>query len=293
MTTVIVINYRNEDLTIHFVKSEIAKLQGVDSVIVVNNGATDESDSKLSKELDAPIINDSVYQESKNGIYILKSPENLGFAKGNNLAAMFAEKHLNCDYFLFSNNDIQIVDTLSLNILINKYETIKNIGMIGPRVIGLRGEAQSPEPYQSFGNRFVWMYLSKLFLPPKIRRKRFHLDYSRTAQEGFHYKVMGSFFLMSVKDFFDCGMMDAHTFLFCEEPILSERLKHIGKGVYYCPETTVIHAHGATMQKTVGRRGVNKYMIESETYYYHHYRKVPHVIIRLGVWIHQLIIKIR
>lgn len=293
MTGVIVINYRNEDLTIHFVKKELSKLDGVDFVVVVNNGATEDTDLKLSKGLEALIVKDRLYQKSKNGVYILSSPENLGFAKGNNMAATFAKKYLNCDHFLFSNNDIRVIDNKTLDVLLRKYESISNIGMIGPRVVGLKGELQSPEPYQSFWDRYVWMNLSKICMPPKVRRKRFNLDYSQVAQEGFHYKVMGSFFLISAKDFFDCGMMDPKTFLFCEEPILSERLKRIGKGVYYCPDTTVIHAHGATMQKTVGKGGVNKYMIESETYYYCHYRNVPQIIIWIGVLIHKLIMKVK
>lgn len=293
MTTVIVINYHNEDLTIHFVKNELSKLDGSDFVVVVNNGATENSDLKLSKGLEALIIKDGVYQESKNGIYILSSIENLGFARGNNMAASFARENLNCDYFLFSNNDIRVVDSKTLDMLLRKYESIEKIGMIGPRVIGLKGELQSPEPYQSFWDRYVWMNLSKICMPPKVRRKRFNLDYSQVAREGFHYKVMGSFFLMSVKDFFDCGMMDPKTFLFCEEPILSERLKRIGKGVYYCPDTTVIHAHGATMKKTVGKGGVNRYMIESETYYYRHYKNVSSIVLCLGVMIHKLIMKLK
>ena len=83
MTAVIVINYRNENLTIHFVKKELSKLDGVDFVVVVNNGATEDSDLKLSKGLEALIIKDEAYQESKNGIYVLSSIENL-FCVGRN-----------------------------------------------------------------------------------------------------------------------------------------------------------------------------------------------------------------
>ena len=57
----------------------------------------------------------------------------------------------------------------------------------------------------------------------KRKQMRFNLNYAQNAQEGYHYKVMGSFFMLRAKDFFDCGEMDPHTFLFAEETILTER----------------------------------------------------------------------
>ena len=104
---------------------------------------------------------------------------------------------------------------------------------------------------------------------------RFKLDYSSTAEEGFHYKIMGSFFMLRMADYITCGMMDEATFLYGEEVILSERLKTVNKKVYYYPGVCVIHEHGATTKKALGHRGINGYLLESLMYYYRTYRHEP------------------
>ena len=149
-------NYKNELLTADFVTKEIRKLQYKElSIVVVNNGATDESDSVLSKLLQAPVLGLGDYKASSNNTYILTSRENLGFARGNNLGAEFAKKHLKPEYLLFSNNDIQITQPDTIEELIITLEGHPEVGMIGPKVIGLKGELQSPEPYQSFWDRCI------------------------------------------------------------------------------------------------------------------------------------------
>lgn len=77
-------------------------------------------------------------------------------------------------------------------------------------------------------------------------------------------------------------MMDEHTFLFAEEMILSERMAAIGKKVYYDPEVSVIHAHGATIKKSMPSRKMANIQFKSNAYYYHHYRKVSNLEIAIG-----------
>ena len=259
MTTIIIINYKNEQLTIDYITKELSKLTDCFNVIVVNNAATPESDSMLCNGLQAELISKESFKESPNSRYVVSSTENLGFAKGNNLAAEIAAKHLNSKYLLFSNNDILINETDIITRMITKIESNERIGIIGPKITGLKGEFQSPEPYLSFLDRYCWMYISTPFISKKAKTKRFKLDYKAKAKEGFHYKLMGSFFMVKTSNFMQCGMMDPHTFLYSEETILTERMKRIGKEPYYMPTVSVIHAHGLTTKNTIGKKGVNKY----------------------------------
>lgn len=295
MTAIILINYHKEGLTTQFVNKEVAKLSGKWNVVVVNNGATAESDLALAQSLHAPVLHEGEWNvvSSSNGIYILSSKENLGFARGNNLGAMFAKDILHADFLLFSNNDIQIHQPDTIERLLSKMKQDSCIGMIGPKVVGLDGKAQSPEPYHPFWRRYVWMYLSTPFLSPRKKAELFDLNYAEKASEGYHYKVMGAFFIVRTDDFFAVDGMDPHTFLFAEETILSERMQQIGKKAYYVPHVSVIHAHGSTTKETIGRNAINQYMMESEAYYYHVYRHVPIWQIKAGMAIHRLIIKVK
>lgn len=292
-TTIIIVNYKAEELTIAYITKELSKLTTPYNVIVVNNAATPESDSVLCNGLQAELISKEYFKKSPNSRYVVSSKENLGFAKGNNLGTEIAVKYLHPEYLLFSNNDILINETDIVCKMIAKFEENEKIGILGPKVMGLEGELQSPEPYISFLDRYCWMYLATPFISLKTKRERFKLDYTNNAQEGFHYKIMGSFFMVKSDDFVNCGMMDPHTFLYAEETILTERMKIIGKEPYYMPTVSVVHAHGLTTKGTIGKKGINKYMLESEKYYYHKYMNTPKWQIMLGELIYKLYCKIK
>lgn len=285
---IILINYKMENLTIKFVKEELSKITFPHLTIIVNNGATDESNRVLSSSLSARIITDiDNCSISNNDIYILSSIENLGFARGNNLGANFCRRHFNLKYILFTNNDIKIFSVDVVERLIEKLENMPNVGIIGPSVIGLDGKKQSPYPYISFWDRMVWMYWSTLFYSKEQKNRKFHFDYPENAQEGFHYYVMGSFFILRIDDFFNCGMFDPNTFLYAEELILSERMAAIEKQVYYYPAVKVIHAHGSTTSKH-GYGKSNDWKFDSLMYYYKTYRHVGNASLLIGRLTHWL-----
>ena len=291
-TAIIIVNYKNANLTIRFVNEELKKLSSPYTVIVVNNESCITEDSFLAEKLNGQVIHDIFQQPSKSKCFIISSKKNLGFAKANNLAFDFAMRYIKPQYVLFSNNDIQIRDNDTLSLLIQTLESDSKIGIIGPMIKGLKGELQSPEPYRPFWDRYVWMFISTPFISKEKKTQRFMLDYPQKAKEGFHYKVMGSFFLMKAEDYFKCGQMDPNTFLYSEETILSERIKAIGKSVYYYPKTCVIHAHGATTKK-IGNSKINKYKVRSECYYYRKYMKEPLWKLWIGTIIHEIILSVK
>lgn len=293
MTTIIIINYKSEQLTVDYITKELSKLEGEFNTIVVNNAATSDSNNYLCKALEAEMVSLDNFKESKKRRYIVPAKENLGFAKGNNLGAEIAVKYLKSRYLLFSNNDIVIKDTDIIDRLTEKLDADNRIGIIGPEVIGLKGERQSPEPYKPFLDRYCWMYLSTPFMSLEKKRKKFKLDYTMNAQEGFHYKISGAFFVVRTVDFIQCGMMDPYTFLYAEETILTERMKRIGKEPYYLPKVSVVHAHGLTTKKSIGKKGINKYMLESEKYYYHKYMNTPKWKLFIGEMVYRLYCKFK
>lgn len=283
MLSIIIINYKNEEKTITYVNEELVKVTTPHIIVIVNNSATIESNQNLVKNLNAVLVTDiSVVRKCENNCYIISQIDNLGFAKGNNLAASFSMKHFDITYFLFTNNDIHFVDTDVVEKLIVRINTLPDIALIGPKVIGIDGRYQSPEPYTSFWNRYVWMYWLTPFISKKKKKKIFKLDYSENAIEGCHYKITGSFFIIKAIDFLNCKMMDPNTFLYGEEVILSERLKEIGKKAYYFPEVTILHEYSQTISTYLDRKNRISLQFESECYYYSTYKKVSQISIFIG-----------
>lgn len=257
----IVINYRSEEKTIGFVRTELSKIRAEHSVVIVDNGSTAESLARLTE----------AFKDERN-VVVTASAENLGFARGNNLGAGAARERFGADLLLFANNDISLLDSDAVDRMAAKLLSLDEAGAIGPKVIGPDGRLQSPEPFVSFWDRHISLYWRSLFRP---KSRAFWEDWSQTAGEGFHYRVSGSFFMVRAADYLACGGMDQNTFLYAEEMILSERLGRIGKRVYYFPEVPVVHEHGATTRRYFDRVKVREMKYRSEKYYYRTYVGTP------------------
>lgn len=257
MLGIVVVSYRSEDRTVSFITRELPKITAPYTVVVVDNGATPEEAAALAARLP--------------GVKVL-SAENGGYAKGNNLGAVWLREHVAPTHILFSNDDISIRSGSLLEVLLETCRLHPEIGAIGPEVIGLDGERQSPEPYMGLWKRYVWMYLSTFFLSKERKSRVFQLDYSRKAQEGPHYKLSGSFIMVDTEAFFRAGSFDEHTFLYAEENILSERLARVARVCYFRPGVSVVHEHGKTINDHYRVRSRALLQYESMAYYYSHYR---------------------
>lgn len=258
MIEVIIINFGNPERTIRFVQEECAKIKAPHRVAVVDNGSGLEALEKLKAGL--------------SGLAdIIPANKNLGFAKANNLGAEYAIKQ-DSDLLLFVNNDIVFTDPDVVDHLAARLESLPDAGMIGPKVVGLDGRLQSPEPYKSFCQNHLLPYWGKLVYGQEKLDAKMQKDYAEKAQEGWHYRIMGSFMMMRAADFTACGGMDPGTFLYAEEAILSERLKKIGKGVWYEPSVQVLHEHGATITSHYSRVRRRRMKLDSDIYYYKKYR---------------------
>ena len=120
---------------------------------------------------------------------------------------------------------------------------------------------------------------------------RFGYNYPEKATEGPCYRVMGSFFMVKAADWVRCGGMDPATFLYSEEAILSERMKGIGRQVWYYPSVSVLHEHGATIGKYYDKVKVREMKFRSDCYYYRTYIGTPRwqiAIARLTYFIKKL-----
>lgn len=234
-------------------------------------------------------LEEAAQLQERTGCTVLALP-NQGFAAGCNKAAAVLLRDSYMDYLLFTNTDLHLDSEGIVEALMAKMEEDSGIGIIGPAIVGEDGKRQSPEPYMGLWKRYVWMYLSTPFLSTAGKRSIFQLDYSEQAQEGFHYRVMGSFFICRADDWAQVGGMDEGTFLYAEESILSERMLSLGKRAFFLPSVTVIHQHGAVIGANLDRGRVSRLRFESDAYFYRKYKGYPAWQISLARIIFNLIL---
>ena len=186
MLGIIIVNYKNEGKTIEYVKEELIKIQTQNIIVVVNNSATDESNARLQEGLSAELVHDITKVESTSQrCFIVSHPDNLGFARGNNMGAEFLLKHFPITYFLFSNNDIRFIDAHVVEALIEKADLLTNVGVIGPNIIGVDGRKQSPDPYYSFWARYFWMYWLWVCMENACMSRSFQMEIANKPKPKF------------------------------------------------------------------------------------------------------------
>ena len=273
---IVIVNYREYDRTERFIREEISRIRRPYRLVVVDNGGEPERAEALRQ---------------RTGCEVLVR-ENDGFAAGCNAGAAALCADADIDMLLFTNNDLHLQTDDVVDRLIDKLEE-RDIGIIGPEIVGTDGKRQSPEPYLGLWKRYVWMYLSTPFLTKAAKRRIFCLDAADEAKEGECYRVMGSFFLCPRKAWQQAGGMDPHTFLYAEEPILSERMLRIGLKTYFLPSVTVVHEHGSTIRKHIDSKKASRLQFRSNAYYYRAYKGYPAWQTTLVGWIYRLILSVK
>ncbi len=279
MLGIVIVAYRNPELTADYILNQLPKLVNHYVVVVVNNASTMQECKELAARVGGVACEAGDFPE-ESSVYILNSDSNLGFAKGNNLGAEFLRRVAPCEHLLFSNNDIILQQKTDLGLLTDLLDKDSSIGAVGPAVVGLDGHHQSPHrrvvtAYRQIG----WILLSRL------RKKRKQESESTialpTPLEGFCYWVSGCFLIMRADVFEKVGGFDPDTFLYSEEPILAERLKAIGRKMYYCPAVCVTHMEGGTTKETFNKPHIKRLLVESNCIYYRKYLHTPRPVVAM------------
>lgn len=184
--------------------------------------------------------------EKKENFRIIKSNENLGFAKANNQAMQIAKGRnfliLNPD-IIFHNNVVKILsDYLDKNF---------NVGMVGPKVLSPNGSFQQPclrgKPYPK-DTLFHLIGLAKAF-PKKEFFNGYALWHLDREQIQNCWALSGCCMMVKKSLFEQIGGMDEQFFMYQEETDWGIRTKNIGKEIVYNPNAIVIHIGGVTTKK--------------------------------------------
>lgn len=176
----------------------------------------------------------------------LKSPGNVGFGSGHNLAIRkYASE---CDFFLICNPDI-VFEAIEFEKLI-KFAYTRKEGLFLPKIVYENGENQYgarllPSPLNLFARRFSLKYAENL-------DQNYLLKNIKLSKPFFAPYLHGCFMLFRSKCLLELNGFDERYFMYMEDVDLSRRCAEKYGNIYY-PLAQVIHLHeqGSYKNKTL------------------------------------------
>ncbi|GHT02024.1 hypothetical protein AGMMS49525_04600 [Bacteroidia bacterium] len=221
--SVIIVNYNVKLFLEQCLNSVLASSMIADmEVIVVDNASMDGSQDYLP-----PLFPQ---------VRFVFSPENLGFAKANNLAIKQAQG----DYVLLLNPDTLIGRHTLANVC-RFMDEHPDAGALGVQMHNAAGTFL-PESKRGFPT--PWVSLCKLF----GFNKRYHLTYLDKEQVHEVDILSGAFMLLCKEVLRQTGGLDEAFFMYGEDIDLSWRIKQAGYKNYYVPEK-ILHYKGESAKQ--------------------------------------------
>lgn len=307
MNTLIIVDYKTIPKTLQYLSNcyqFITDVKELHSIIVDNsedyrNGlkTLEKVTQMQAKLMVAESVKERVFKTTFQGKELLYvcAEGNIGYAKGNNLGARVSQYYYGNTNYLFSNNDLHFTQKITLGNWEQLFQQNKDIAVIGPQIIDLRGKQQSPRKKTSAWNQLFMNYYDMLL--PQIAKTSdsiTDMDYNAVSQRC--YWVSGSFMYIDGKKFRKVKGFDEGTFLFYEEAILAERLKKIDCVMYFDNEISIIHEHGQTVSQVFQiLRGI-QFSFDSCIFYFCKYcnlSKVVCVLAKINFIIFSLLFQIK
>jgi len=236
---IVILNYLATDVTLDCLRSLSAcpfVLGGQAKVVVWENGTGACAAVKLREAIDS----------NQWGAWaeLLVSPENLGFTGGNNRVIERAHQRGELpEYVLLLNSDTLVIDD-SLTSLVDFMNGHPHVGIAGSQLLTETGKHQcSPFRFPSIASELeqglklgvVSRFLSPwcVAMPPPTHAK---------AVEW----VSGASMILRREMLSQVGLLDEDYFTYFEDMDLCKRVHHAGWGVWYVPQSKVIHLEGAS-----------------------------------------------
>lgn len=247
--SIVILNYLNYMDTIECVNSILEMNYLINGVVIVDNGSYNDSFKKIKEQ----------FSENKR-IHTIKSNENLGFAKGNNIGIKYARKKLKSEFVLVVNNDTVFQDKDYLKNLLQHYK--KGVGVIGSKII-LKNNKEQPRmrAYLDFKD-CVFRWINKLSL-------HYGSCFDFPVNKGKSVEILHGCALLFTQDFFKkyTGFYP-RTFLYEEEHILYFMCKQKNLKQVYVPNTWIYHKEdqSSLLSFQNDNRVMNKYMLQSSKY---------------------------
>jgi len=226
---VVVLNWNGHRDTVACLESLVAAAPAPPSVVVVDNGSTDDSLDVLRRWEARHVASGAAPR-----VTVLASPSNRGFSAGTNLGLARLAADPVIAHFLLLNNDAT-VDSRFFGEVARALEAVPDAGIIGPTiyVTGRPGE--------------VW-YAGGHFV--RLRSLAIHeLTVPERAAPVPTEFVTGCAMIISRRAWETLGPLPECYFIYLEDAEYSWRAHAAGLPVLYAPRAIVHHAVGGTVRR--------------------------------------------
>jgi GT2 family glycosyltransferase len=214
--SIIIVNYNAKEKLLRCLESVSRSSLADCEVIVLDNHSSDGIADLI--EIDFP------------GVRLIRSPTNLGFGAGNNLAAREAHGK----YFVFLNPDT-LVEQRWLEALLAPFDTDTRVGLVTSKIL----LADQPGLINTCGNA---VHFTGLTLCRGLGQLREAFGEIQEVDA-----VSGAAFAMRRDLFETLSGFDEDTFLYMEDTDLSWRARLSGWRCLYTPESVVLHHYTLRM----------------------------------------------
>lgn len=237
--SILVVSYNTKDITLAAIRSVYKHVERVSyEVIVVDNASSDGSDDAIAAEFPQCTL--------------IRSEDNVGFGRANNLAALSATG----EYVLLLNPDTELLDDAIADV-VEFAERRPEGGIWGGRTVFKDG---SLNPYSCWRYMSLWsltcgaLGLSRMFSNSDFFNAEAYGGWQRGEEREVDI-VTGCFLLLKRELWNKLGGFDPTFFMYAEEADLCYRAHLMGARPMISPEATLIHL-GAVSDRAFGPKVV-------------------------------------
>lgn len=239
----VILNYNGEKLFPVFLPSVVQfSTNEFTEIIIADNASTDNSIDYLK----------STYPELRR----IELTQNHGFAEGYNQALTILNQEKQFDYYVLLNSDVEVTPNW-LNPILEIFEkdTEKAISAIQPKI---RMYAQKNLFEHAGAAGGMIDYLGYPFCRGRIF-DTLEEDKGQYNNEQYDNQIpifwaTGAAMAIRAEVYHNLGGLDKDFFAHMEEIDLCWRIHHTGKNIVYCPESTVFHLGGGTLNPMSERK---------------------------------------
>lgn len=270
----LILNFKTYSDTIRVTKELLQTSRKDFKILIVDNASPNESFVILSKEF-----------AGNEQVDVVLSPENGGYAKGNNFGLRYAKKY-SPNYVCIMNNDVHFSwDTI--NTMCHTYEKLYKPALISP--VQMLPGGKMPDFIEfRVPNLFYDLRMNTIFCKPKIHKYFSNTEWPNVQKVGY---IPGALLFTNYTTFEILGFFDECTFLFCEERFTGRAVQQAGLNNYIVFDLNYIHEHSKTINSEASARKQRQLIHEGRKLYYDRYARFPKLckfILTLSYYFHEI-----
>lgn len=255
---IVILNYLAYDVTLKCV--EYFKKQTVDNInvkiVVVDNSSPNASFDILKDKL-------SNYE----GVKVVKTPKNLGFANGNNFGYKELCKDMEPDFVIASNSDAYVKNDGLYDWIIKNWRKY-HFGVLGPSVYSVHGKFyQSPMENEERDRNKIFKteiviskniavhYIKSKFANSESKVSNLTAKWENPFYNEVHFdKTLHGAFQIFSKLYLNKfnNLYDENTFMYMEEHILRIRCELLQLPMVYSPDYKIYHLQAVSTNSVSG-----------------------------------------